>query len=197
MTAAVAQFDPLEELFVAQFARPANLHPVNLRTLTPYQRALLTIDGTVTKFIEAVAMEPVDTTVVSQEVRALTADNEWLEAKAGTLVAAREVVLRGSYRGSVYAYAPSLLVLDRLADDVKAQLASNPGGIGKILLASRIETRREILWYGRERLNPPLPAGLGAGDVISRTYRIISGGQPLMLINEKFPVEVDPWTGHE
>ena len=34
-------FDPLSDLFVAQSARPAEVHTINLRTLTPFQRALL------------------------------------------------------------------------------------------------------------------------------------------------------------
>lgn len=201
MTATVpdARFDPLEDLFIAQFARPADLNAVNLRALSPYQRALLAIDGTVTKFIEAFTMEPVDVTLVSQEVRRLPEANEWLETDAGSLVVAREVVLTGRYRGQVYAYAPSMLVLDRLPEDVRAQLSSNPGGLGKILLASLLETRREVLWYGRERLDdvPSEAPGLRAGEFISRTYRIISNGKPLMLINEKFPTEADPWPAHD
>ena len=43
-------FDPLSDLLVAQVDKPAHLKAINLRTLTPYQRALLTIDGTVTTF---------------------------------------------------------------------------------------------------------------------------------------------------
>ena len=38
-------FDPLSDLFVAQFAKPAQLGGVNLRALTPFHRALLVIDG--------------------------------------------------------------------------------------------------------------------------------------------------------
>lgn len=198
-TAAQAHFDPLEDLFVAQFAKPADLHPVNLRALSPFQRALLTIDGTVTKFIEAFTMEPVDVTLLSQDVRNLLVDHEWLEAPAGSSVVAREVVLAGRYRGNVYSYAPSLLMVDRLPEAVQAELTSNPGGLGKILLASRVESRREILWYGRERLEetPPGVPGLRPGEFISRTYRIISGGQPIMLINEKFPTDADPWPAHD
>ena len=199
MSNAQAHFDPLEDLFVAQFAKPASLHAVNLRVLSPFQRALLTIDGTVTKFIEAFTMEPVDVTLLSQEVRSLPADHEWLEAPAGTSVIAREVVLAGRYRSQVYSYAPSLLVVDRLPADVQAELVSNPGGLGKILLASRVETRREILWYGRERLDetPPGVAGLRPGEFISRTYRIISSGRTIMLINEKFPTDAEPWPAHD
>ena len=199
MSSAQTHFDPLEDLFVAQFAKPDHLHPVNLRVLSPFQRALLTIDGTVTKFIEAFAMEPVDVRLLSHEARQLLVDHEWLEAPAGSSVVAREVVLTGRYRGDVYSYAPSLLVTDRLPEAVQAELVTNPGGLGKILIAARVESRREILWYGRERLEetPPGVAGLRPGEFISRTYRIISGGQPIMLINEKFPTDADPWPDHD
>jgi chorismate-pyruvate lyase len=199
LSTAQTHFDPLEDLFVAQFAKPADLHPVNLRVLSPFQRALLTIDGTVTKFIEAFAMEPVDVRLLSHEARQLLVDHEWLEAPAGSSVVAREVVLTGRYRGDVYSYAPSLLVTGRLPEAVQAELVTNPGGLGKILIAARVESRREILWYGRERLEetPPGVAGLRPGEFISRTYRIISGGQPIMLINEKFPTDADPWPDHD
>ena len=43
-------FDPGSDLFVAQFDRPADLQPVNMRALSPFHRALLVIDGTVTNF---------------------------------------------------------------------------------------------------------------------------------------------------
>jgi hypothetical protein len=46
-------FTPMSDLFVAQFTRPKHLEQINLRSLTPFQRALLVLDGTVTKFIEA------------------------------------------------------------------------------------------------------------------------------------------------
>jgi chorismate-pyruvate lyase len=136
---------------------------------------------------------------LSHEARQLLVDHEWLEAPAGSSVVAREVVLTGRYRGDVYSYAPSLLVTDRLPEAVQAELVTNPGGLGKILIAARVESRREILWYGRERLEetPPGVAGLRPGEFISRTYRIISGGQPIMLINEKFPTDADPWPDHD
>jgi chorismate-pyruvate lyase len=192
--AGVPAFDPLEELFVAQFRKPPGLMAINLRVLSPFQRALLVIDGTVTKFIEAYAMEPVDVSLLSQEVRTTAADDEWLELPAGAPVIAREVALRGRYRHQVYAYAPSLLVLDRLPQQVREALSTNPGGLGRILLQTGLESRREVLWYGRERL-AEVPAGvegLRPGYFISRTYRIIAGGRPVMLINEKFPTGVDP-----
>ncbi len=69
-------------------------------------------------------------------------------------------------------------------------LEQEPAGIGRALLNSQIENRRKILWCGDEQL-PDLPNEihqLTGGKFLSRTYRIIAGGQPIMLINEKFPI---------
>jgi chorismate-pyruvate lyase len=61
--------------------------------------------------------------------------------------------------------------------------------IGLLILENRLETFREILGCARE------PAGaigrhfqIAADDyLISRRYRVIAHGQPIMLITEKFP----------
>ena len=50
----------MKDLFVAQFAKPSDLEEMNLSQLTPFQRALLTIDGTVTQLIEAYTFSPVE-----------------------------------------------------------------------------------------------------------------------------------------
>lgn len=186
-------FDPLSDLFVAQLARPMQLGVVNLRALTPFQRALLVIDGTVTKFIEAYTLEPVQTVHLGQETRPLTSDQPWLEAEQGTEVLARRVFLEGRYTRTVYAYAVSLVVPDRLPEAARESLKEDAGSLGRILLSAQLETRREVLWYGREHLSdvPDPIRRLEGVPAISRTYRIISRGRPLMLINEKFPSSPD------
>ncbi|HLA25390.1 MAG TPA: chorismate pyruvate-lyase family protein [bacterium] len=187
------EFDPLSDLFVAQFAKPPDLGIVNLRALTPFQRALLVIDGTVTKFIEAYTMEPVTVRIISHEQRRLSADNTWLEAEAGTTVLARDVVLEGKYSGVLHAHALSLVLPERLPAEALTQMGAHPGGLGQILLESRIETRREVLWYGREAADG-LPAAIRtrmSGGCLSRTYRIITHGRPVSLIHERFPLEPD------
>ena len=190
-------FDPLSDLFVAQFARPADLMPVNLRALSPFQRSLLVIDGTVTKFLEAFTLQPVDVNLVSQETRTLTKAHEWLETAANSKVIAREVVLRGRYDRAFHAYAASLLVVERLPESIQQGLATNPGGLGRILLDGKLETRREVLWYGRQRAERPRVSDLSDRQVLTRTYRIISSGLPVMLINEQFPIPDDLLPSHE
>jgi chorismate-pyruvate lyase len=186
-------FDPLSDLTTAQPARPAHLGLVNLRTLSPYLRALLVTDGTVTKFIEAYTMEPVDICRLSQGVRTLPSDDLWLQAPAGTMVLRREVVLRGKYSRTVFAHAVSVMVESRLPADVRQRLDVEGDGLGRILNDSRLETRREVLWFGRERSGQKSesePLGT-TGEVITRTYRIVHGGRPVVLVCERFPIGAD------
>jgi chorismate-pyruvate lyase len=193
------EYDPLEDLFVAQSARPKQLREINLRALDPYHRALLVIDGTVTKFVEAYTLEPIEVVRISMEERKLPMDHIWLEAPEGTHVLAREVVLHGKYSYRVHAYATSLIILDRLPDQIRQGLEVDSGGIGRIILNSRLETFREVLWYGKERPErlPRQIQFLENEEFISRTYRIIANHQPIMLINEKFPTGDEMPSFHE
>jgi chorismate-pyruvate lyase len=182
-------FNPLDDLCLTQDAKPRHLQPINWRKLTPFQRTLLVIDGTVTKFLEAYMLEPIEVTVLRQEAQPLVADHAWLEATAGTSVIMRQVLLQGRYSGVVYTYAVSLLVTDRLPADLLSKLAIEPSGLGRALLNSQLENRREVLWYGYERIVdlPEMIGNLIGMNFLSRTYRIIAHQQPIMLINEKFP----------
>ena len=182
-------FDPFNDLIVMQTAKPAQWQPVDLRTLTPFQRALVSIDGTVTKFIEAYTLEPVEVVRLQQQEQQLESDHYWLAAAAGTPIIARQVLLCGKYSATTYAYAVSLLIADRLPASVMRDLDVEPAGLGRILLNSQLENRREVLWYGREQIaDLPETIEVYTGhDFISRTYRIMVDNQPIMLISEKFP----------
>ncbi len=186
-------FDPMSDLVMAQFEKPAQLGDINLRVLSPFQRALLVIDGTVTKFIEAYTMEPIEIIRLAQSTQPMSIDNIWLDTSKGTDVIVRQVILRGEYSGTLYAYAVSLIVPNRVPDKIKGGLEIDGEGLGRILLGGQMETRRDVLWYGREKLKelPETIQHLTDGEFISRTYRIFAGGQPIMLINERFPVNTD------
>lgn len=192
------EFDPVRDLTVAQAARPAELASINLRVLTPFQRALLVLDGTVTKFVEAYTMEPVRVERLSQERRRLDRPTPWLEVAPDEEVIVRQVLIRGEYSHTFYAYAVSLLVPRRLPAEVRGRLERGEQGLGEILESQEMETRRQVLWYGRERLErlPERIRALSDGEFISRTYRILAGGRPLVLINEKFPVSTETRPAH-
>ena len=89
----IAAFDPVDSVFVAQDNRPPDFLQVDTYSLTPFQRALLVTDGTVTKFLEAYAYEPILVDRLNQETGGLDIDHEWLAATAGDRVIHREVAL--------------------------------------------------------------------------------------------------------
>lgn len=181
----------IDRLFIAQDAKPDELEPVQMEVLRPFQRVLLVTDGTVTQVLEARACEPVDIVRLDQRERRLTADHPWLEAGLGEPVIDRQVLLKGHHTGEVYIYAVSALLPRRLPTEVQADLARPGAGLGRVLARSRLETYRERLWYGAERVDRDSEVGrhFSAKLLVSRTYRILAGGRPLMLITEKFPLQ--------
>lgn len=182
-------FDPLEQGLIAQFAKPSGLGSINLRALTPLQRALLIIDGTLTTFLEVYTLEPMDVQRLEHTVFRLPDDHVWLDAKKGSEIAFRRVMIMGSHRQTLYAYALASVVLDRVPSGVRDRLEIQGESLGRVLNENNLETRREILWYGKERVNDlPDPVRRQCdGSFYSRTYRIVFEGKPIALINEKFP----------
>lgn len=182
-------FDPTAGVFLAQGARPAGLAAVDVGALSPYQRSLLVIDGTVTRFIEAYWLEPVEIRRISQEEMRLGAAEPWLDIAAGELAIRRRVLLLGGRSGRLYAWADTLMVAARLQPEVRRGLDHEGGGLGRILIDTGAETRREGLWFGREQpaAHPVEVAALCTGPWLTRSYRVVAGGRPLMQITERFP----------
>ncbi len=185
-------FDPAKDVFIAQNQRPSGLKDIDLRALSPLLRALLVIDGTVTTFLEAYVMEPIRIERISQESHSLAENHCWLDTQAGEPIVNRRVMLLGRETGRLYAYAESLIVQGRLCLPIQKGLEQEPAGLGRILVDSELESRREGLWYGREQLAElPEPVHkMCTGDFLTRTYRLIAGGLPLMMITERFPMPV-------
>ncbi|MEO8443602.1 MAG: chorismate pyruvate-lyase family protein [Gammaproteobacteria bacterium] len=194
MNYSVTRFDPTAGLFLAQAQRPSHLADVQPDELSPLQRALLVIDGTVTTVLAAWALEPVRVTALSQAatvlpVAAQPGAGEWLGAPAGTPVLERAVLLTGAESGRLFAWAESIICVDRLPPALRTGLLSGGLSLGQLLLLPGFESRREGLWFGRERpASVPAPvAALGDADFLTRTYRVSAAREPLMMITERFP----------
>ena len=185
----------MKDLFVAQFAKPSDLEEMNLSQLTPFQRALLTIDGTVTQLIEAYRFSPVEVVLLHQETQTLPTDHVWLEAEKGAEVVAREVVLqterKDSQQPTIHAYATSIIMLDRIPQIIREGLTLKGHGLGQLLQRSGLESRRDLLWWGLKRPKglPEALVHLAGKPFLSRTYRVVADGQPIMLINEQSPLD--------
>jgi chorismate-pyruvate lyase len=158
--------------------------------LPPLLRTLLVTDGTVTKSLEAFYWEPVTVDVESLELLEAKHSIEWLNIKTGEKVLTRQVRLRGNYSNKIYATAFSVVRLSVMAANLREALINGEIGIGVLIRDSGLESYREILDIRVDRRPGQLYAtdsGASAIDVVSRTYRIISENQPMILITESFP----------
>ena len=184
----------MKDLFVAQFAKPSDLEEINLSQLTPFQRALLVTDGTVTQFIEAYTLSTVEVVLLHQETQTLPSDHVWLKVAKGTRVITRQVTLqtrqRAGQQPTVHTYATSLIVANRISPVIREGLTLKGKGLGQLLQRSGLETRRDLLWWGLKRPDdlPETLLHLQGEPFLSRTYRIVTEGQPIMFINEQFPL---------
>lgn len=182
------QFDPFENIFVAQHRRPANLEDIDPYSLTPVERTLLVIDGTVTRFLETYFAEPIRIENIGETREQLKKEHEFLALPKGEEVVSRRVLLRGARSARTYASAASLVVPSRVKAAVRKEVGDMSQGLGRLLLEGKTEQYRELLWYGKE---PPseLPGelrSLATEYSITRTYRIMVNREPTMMITEWF-----------
>lgn len=157
--------------------------------LTRFQRILVGTDGTVTHILEAFADEPIEARKLSQELDAAGPGEAPLELPVASPVLRREVVLRGQRSGRNLLYAQAVVVAARVHLDLLNALLSTDVPIGRLLAQHRVETFREILSVTQEPAGAcAAHFGIGPTDeLVCRTYRIVSRGQPIMLITERFP----------
>ena len=146
-------------------------------------------DGTVTHMLEAYADEPIEVVKLLQEFDTSAAADGPLELGCDAKLLRRRVLLRGRRTGRTLLYAEVAVAPDRVEPRLLDGLLTTDKPVGRLLAENRTETFREILTAGRE----PAGAcgahfGIDPTDVlISRTYRIVSHEQPVLLITEKFP----------
>ncbi|MDH4229522.1 MAG: chorismate pyruvate-lyase family protein [Nitrospirota bacterium] len=165
--------------------------------LSPLLRVLLTTDGTVTETLAAHFGEEVGVKVVTQGFH--PADGEdfpELALRPGSVVLDRCVVLTGARSGRAFAVAVSRIVPALLPGAMQEDLLAAREPLGKLLLAHRLETFKEIVDCGVCPLrHAPLPPGnfaaalkLAPGaPLVWRTYRVLIGGRAAMSVSEYFP----------
>lgn len=165
----------LGDLFIAPEGRPNYLTPVEPGALAAFARVLLITDGTVTHMLRAHFGEPVEVSVEAHDFTAPAQGNPWLGTLPGGEVLVRDVTLSGASSGRLFARARSHIALDRMTPEMREDITTMRRSIGNVLLAHFSENRRELLWHG-----------LTGHGCLERTYRVIAGGEPLMVITETF-----------
>ena len=162
---------------------------INPARLSTFQRIILTTDGTLTEILEAYLYEKIKLVKLAEALMPLAENLPILSVEAGTPVIQRRILLQGKISHRNWVYAESVIVPDRLDERYRERLLKSEESIGRLWLEHRVETFKEIVDSNREisgdraeyfRIHP-------TDLLLSRTYRVFSHGQPIMMITEKFP----------
>ena len=160
-------------------------------TLSPMQKILLGTDGSVTTLLEnALGCEVMVKTLSQEVVPAGDRVAASLGIHPGEPVNHRIVTLNESGTGRALLYAVSDTPLSRLDPSFRDDLMRADIPIGRIMQMHHIEARRELDDVKVCRADRAISDILGIFSkepLLSRRYRIITAGKPLIAIRETFP----------
>jgi beta-ribofuranosylaminobenzene 5'-phosphate synthase len=161
--------------------------------LSPVQKILITTDGSVTRLLEAFTGSEVGIVTLHQDtVESAGPESSTLDIDPGALINHRVVEIRRNDTGKVLLHATSYTPLSRLEPEWHQDLVRADIPIGRILAGHKIEARRELLDVRLEQAGEKMAGifGIAPGDLLlTREYRIIHRGLPLIDIHEKFPLQ--------
>ncbi|MEH2405206.1 chorismate--pyruvate lyase family protein [Nostoc sp.] len=171
----------MQKILVSKYIEPRNL--------SSFQRILLTTDGTLTEILEAYLLEKIQLVKLSEELMKIAKPILALDLEVGTQVIERKVLLRGKISLNNFIYAESIIVPERLDNRFKSRLIESQEPIGRLWLEHKLETFKEIIDSGVETSEELFNYfNIAREDkMLSRTYRVFSNQQPIMMITEKFP----------
>lgn len=164
----------------------AHISPSSLST---FQRILLTTDGTVTDILESYLFEQIRVIKLSEKLVLLDRQLPSMGLTEGTEVIVRKVLLQGKISRKNVVYAESIVVPGNMEEKFRRALLETKVPIGKIWFEQKVETFKEILDSKKEpaedlanhfNIKP-------SDEMLSRTYRVVTSGKPVMTITEKFP----------
>jgi len=154
--------------------------------ITPFLRALLLTDGSITTLLEAFKSCEIKITGLKQKI--VEADeklSEELNINPGEMINEREVILSAEQKPLVY--AKSYAVILRLDICAKNDILKTNAPIGKILKKHKVETHREIQEIGiKSDAEIAKILNLNNNKILFRIYLIIHKNMPLMKIEEYF-----------
>lgn len=165
------------------------LNGFDVNSLAPLQRVLLITDGTLTEILEANFFERIRLVKVSQRVISATDSHVLLRSSQGEALIERKILLQGEESLRNYAYAESLIAVDRLAPSFRDELLRSATPLGRLWLEHKLETFKELT----EVRSQPADGLCGyfecrdATPLLVRTYRVFTTGRPVMVITEYFP----------
>lgn len=177
--------------FVLQDQLPAHVVEISPIALDPYLRGLLFTDGTVTRTLEVRTLAQAQVSVIDQT--SASAQDEVarnLEVADGTEVVRRRVAIGTGGSDEPAIWAESHILPSRLPPGFLGVLDGARDGIGESLQQVALESWRDMLWFGLSE--PPewcLAIQPAPSPTITRLYRVVTRGEPALLISESFAVE--------
>lgn len=162
---------------------------INPCDLSPFQRIILTTDGTLTDILEAYLFEAIQINKLSEGLVSITQDIPTLELKKGSEVIDRKILLQGKISRKNFIYAESIIVPERLDEKFKTSLLKSQIPIGRLWQEHKMETFKEIVDSGKEPANE-LSSYFNIqmeDNILFRSYRLFNNRMPIMIITEKFP----------
>jgi chorismate-pyruvate lyase len=171
--------------FTAQSELPEELDPIGLDALDPFLRNLLVTDGPVSRSLEAHTLRPVGVELREQsEMLPPAAVAAHMQLAEDEACLRRRVVIRiGAPDPSVW--AESFVVPGRIPVEFLRALRDNSRGIGGALEQLKLESWRELLWFGLAAA----PTWLEPGNhprALRRAYLILIERRPALMITEDF-----------
>lgn len=171
--------------FTLQSQLPADVTAVSMAAIDAFLRNLLVTDGTVSRSLEAQTLRPVVVEPVEQsETLPPDAVAAHLALEEDEACMRRRVVMRvGAPGPSVW--AESFLVPGRAPIEFLRALRSNQRGIGGTIEQLKLESWRELLWFGLAS-PPSWPEPTTTRRTLRRAYLVAIERNPSMLIVEDF-----------
>jgi chorismate-pyruvate lyase len=178
----------VERHFTLQHEETTGLSRVEIVALDPALRTLLFTDGTVTRALEAQTLRRVTVEVVDQSrASAVGQTARLLDIESGSECVRRRIAM-STIGPAPSVWAESYILPDRLPSEFVKGLDSASHGIGGSIEQTKLESRRELLWFGLG--GSPIWADAPASTTaLIRLYRIITNDRPALLICESFAVE--------
>ena len=152
-------------------------------------RILIATNGTLTRILGVVANEEIVLEIIDQQIRDIAPKLPEVEQLPSGRVLQRHILLKGRSSGNSFVAAESLIAIDQLPPAIVTSLTKTERPIGEVIAASCLETFKEAakVWVG------PPPGWLAVAGyqnaeprIVARRYRVISEGQPVMIITEYF-----------
>lgn len=128
--------------------RPSSVLSGHYDRLSPFQKAALTTNGTLTLLLEAFFDEPIVAKTVAFHHECADDVAHSLRAVDGERMITRQVHLIGEESGLIHVAAHSVLAIDRLPVGFEPLLAREKSGIGHVIQRLKLETYRDLQWWG-------------------------------------------------